>query len=548
MKHKNDQLNNLFAASIKQNWGLAAFSDYQGKTYTYEDVGKKIYFLHKLFDEAGIRKGDHIALLGNNSSLWGITFIGIISYGAVVVPVLNEFSPENIYHIVHHSECKLLFIAPNIYGKLEQEHLQDPMAIININDYSLIYEKKEKVGKAMEKAQKKLQETNLQSKDVKFPQFDSESTCIISYTSGTSGFTKGVMLPRRSIYSNIIFAQEHMPLLPGNTIVSFLPMAHVFGMLFEFLFPFTMGCHITFLTKIPSPAIVTKAFGEIRPHLILSVPLVIEKIYKKRILPSLEKPIMKLLLALPIISGIIEKKVKEKLTETFGGRFREIVIGGAPLSEDVEEFFKKIGFRFTIGYGMTECGPLISYEGWDKARYRSCGKGVDKLEIKIEPRKPGKKIGEILVRGDNVMLGYYKNKEATKESFTKDGWLKTGDLGYLDEDGYIYLKGRSKNMILGSSGQNIYPEELETKICNLPYVQECVVKYHEEKLVAMIYPDRESMEKEGLTFEAVEKRMRENIKTLNKTLPKYAHVANIELTDVEFIKTPKKNIKRYLYT
>ncbi|MCD4745219.1 MAG: AMP-binding protein [Bacteroidales bacterium] len=547
MKQKDDQLNNLFAASIKQNWTLAAFSDYQGETYTYKDVGKKICFLHKLFAEAGIHKGDHIALLGNNSSLWGITFIAIISFGAVVVPILNEFSAENIYHIIHHSDCKLLFIAPNIYNKLEQEHLQDPKAIININDYSLIHEKKDRIGKSMEKAQKKLQGTNFQSDDVRFPQFDAESTCIISYTSGTSGYTKGVMLPRRSIISNIIFAQEHMPLSSGNTIVSFLPIAHAYGMLFEFLFPFTMGCHTTFLTKIPSPQVVTKAFGEIRPHLILSVPLVIEKIYKKRILPSLEKPIMKILLSLPVTSRIIEKKVNQKLTETFGGNFREVVIGGASLSEDVEQFFRKIGFRFTIGYGMTECGPLISYEAWDLTRYRSCGKAVDRMHIKIDLAHPGDKIGEILVKGDNVMLGYYKNKEATKESFTREGWLKTGDLGYLDENSYLYIKGRSKNMILGPSGQNIFPEELEAKICNLPYVQECVVKYNKEKLIAMIYPDRELMESEDLNFEQIEKHLKESIQALNKELPKYEQIANFELTDVEFIKTPKKNIKRYLY-
>ena len=548
MKQKSDKLNNLFAASIKQNWALPAFSDYQGETYTYEEVAKKICFLHKLFDETGIKKGDHIALLGNNSSLWGITFIGIITYGAVVVPVLNEFSADNIYHIVHHSDCKLLFIAPNIYEKLEQEHLQDPKAILSTNDYSLIWEKKDKISKALAKARQKADESPLQLEDIKFVSFDKESTCIISYTSGTSGFTKGVMLPRRSTFSNIIFAQEFMPLAPGNTIVSFLPMAHVFGMLFEFLFPFTMGCHTTFLTRIPSPAIVTKAFDEIKPNLILSVPLVIEKIYKKRILPSLEKPLMKMLLATPVISGVIEKKVKEKLTQTFGVNFREVVIGGAPLSEDVEQFFRKIGFRFTIGYGMTECGPLISYEGWEKSRYRSCGKTVERMSLKIDLAKPSDKVGEILVKGDNVMLGYYKNKEATKEVFTKDGWLKTGDLGYMDNDGYVYIKGRSKNMILGPSGQNIYPEELEAKISDLPNVQECVVKYHEEKLIAMIYPDREAMEKEDLTFEQTEKQMRESIKSLNKELSKYEQISNIELTDVEFVKTPKKNIKRYLYT
>ncbi len=548
MKQKNDKLNNLIAAALKDNRALPAFSDYQGETFTYEEVAKKIHYLHKLFDEAGIKRGDHIALLGNNSSLWGITFIGIITYGAVVVPVLNEFSADNIYHIVHHSDCKLLFIAPGIYEKLEPEHLQDPKAILSINDYSLISKKKGKIAKAIARARKKADETSLQTDDVKFVSFDPESTCIISYTSGTSGSSKGVMLPRRSTLSNIIFAREYMPLAPGNTIVSFLPMAHVFGMLFEFLFPFTMGCHITFLTRIPSPAIVTKAFDEIKPNLILSVPLVIEKIYKKRILPSLEKPVMKMLLALPIISRLIEKKVKEKLTQTFGVNFREIIIGGAPLSEDVEQFFRKISFRFTIGYGMTECGPLISYEGWEKSRYRSCGKTVDRMSLKIEPANHGDKVGEILVKGDNVMLGYYKNKEATKEVFTKDGWLKTGDLGYLDEDGYVYIKGRSKNMILGPSGQNIYPEELEAKICDLPYVQECVVKYHEEKLIAMIYPDRESMESAGLTFEQTEKHIRESIKTLNKELSRYEQIANIVLTDVEFIKTPKKNIKRYLYT
>jgi long-chain acyl-CoA synthetase len=548
MKQKTDKLNMLFSASIRQNWDLPAFSDYQGETYTYEDVAKKICFLHKLFDEAGIRRGDHIALLGNNSSLWGITFIGIISYGAVVVPVLNEFSADNIYHIVQHSDCKLLFIAPSIYEKLEPEHLQDPKAIISINDYSLISEKKDKIVKALEKARTKADETTLTLHDVKFVSFDNNDTCIISYTSGTSGFTKGVMLPRRSTLSNILFAQEYMPLAPSNTIVSFLPMAHVFGMLFEFLFPFTMGCHTTFLTKIPSPAIVTKAFGEIKPNLILSVPLVIEKIYRKRILPSLEKPVMRAMLALPVISGVIEKKVKEKLTQTFGVNFREVVIGGAPLSEDVEQFFRKIGFRFTIGYGMTECGPLISYEGWEKSRYRSCGKVVSGMSLKIKPAKPSDKVGEILVKGDNVMLGYYKNKEATKEVFTKDGWLKTGDLGYMDDDGYVYIKGRSKNMILGPSGQNIYPEELEAKICDLPYVQECVVKYHEQKLIAMIYPEREPMEKEDISFDQVKKRLKESIKELNKSLANYERITDIEITDVEFIKTPKKNIKRYLYT
>ncbi len=544
MTMKEDQLNRFFAEAITQNKDLPAFSDYEGKTHSYGNVGENIRFLHRLFTELDIKQGDHIALLGNNSSSWGIVFIAVVSFGAVVVPILNEFSNDNIYHIVHHSDSKLLFITPGIYKKLDKEHLQDPEGILNIDDYSLIVDRKGAIAKALESIRKDAPATG----ELKFGSFDPENTGVISYTSGTSGFTKGVMLPRRSIISNILFAQEHMPLDAGDTIVSFLPMAHVFGMLFEFLFPFTMGCHITFLTRIPSPQIVTKAFGEIHPRLILSVPLVIEKIYKKRILPALEKPLMKFLLALPVISGLIGQKVNRKLTETFGGNFREVVIGGAPLSEDVEKFFKKIGFRFTVGYGMTECGPLISYEKWAKIPYRSCGKVVDRMQIRIDKSDTDSEIGEIMVKGENVMSGYYKNKEATAESFTEDGWLKTGDLGYLNENGHLFIKGRSKNMILGPSGQNIYPEELENKIGNLTYVQECVVKVHEQKLVAMIYPDREVMEAEKLSFEEVEKRLRDSIALLNKKLPRYEQISDIELTDVEFVKTPKKNIKRYLYT
>ena len=401
-----NRLNALFAETLKKNLKLPAFTDYQGSSYIYEDVAGEVLFLHTLFKNTGIEKGDHIALLGNNSARWGITFIAIVSYGAVVVPILNEFSNENVYHIVHHSDSKLLFIAPNIYKKLEREHLQDPEAIISIDDYSVLHAK---TDHSVAYGKTTIPETKEPDPNtISFELFDPENICLISYTSGTSGFTKGVMLPRRSIISNIIFAQEHMPLTSGDTIVSFLPMAHAYGMLFEFLFPFTMGCHITFLTRIPSPQVVTKAFGEVHPRLILSVPLVIEKIYKKRILPALEKPVMKFLLSIPIISAIIESKVNKKLTETFGGNFHEIVIGGAPLSEEVERFFKKIGFHFTVGYGMTECGPLISYEAWDKNPFRSCGKVVDRMQIKIQPANEKETIGEIMVKGDNVMLGYYK--------------------------------------------------------------------------------------------------------------------------------------------
>jgi len=548
MKKQKSGLNRLFSEAIKINWDLSAFSDFGGDTFTYKEVAERIYFLHHFFKEARISKGDKIALLGSNSSHWSISFIGIITYGAVVVPILPDFSTENIHHIINHSESKLLLVSQSIYERIDADHLKNLHGMLNLKDFSLLYDKNEKTGKALGKANVFLKNPHLKSDEIKFEEGQVHDLCVISYTSGTSGFTKGVMLPQRSLYSNIIFAIENMPLSSGNSIVSFLPLAHVFGLLFEFLFPFTQGCHINFLTKIPSPAIVTKAFGEIRPHLILSVPLVIEKIYRKRIIPKIEKPIMKLLLKTPVLSAVIGKKVNKALTETFGERFHEIVIGGAPLSEDVEMFFRKIGFRFTIGYGMTECGPLITYESWGKSKFRSAGRVVDRMKIKIEKEKSNNNIGEILVKGENLMLGYYKNEEATKEVFSKDGWLRTGDLGYLDNDGYLYIKGRSKNMMLGPSGQNIYPEELEAKISSLPCVQECVIKMHNNKLIAMIYPDREAMECNKLDFQDIDKKMKEMLENINKGLTRYEQITDVEIVDEEFMKTPKKNIKRYLYT
>lgn len=548
MKKEKSKLNGVFSSSIQKNWTLPAFSDYGGDTYMYKQVAERISFLHRFFKEAKISKGDKIALLGSNSSDWAISFISILTYGAVVVPILPDFSTENIHHIVNHSDSKLLLISNLLYERVEEERLKGLNGILEIKSFSLLFDKSGKTVRALSKVQESQDDLNLKPGDIVYEEGSMDDLCVISYTSGTSGFTKGVMLPQRSIFSNIIYAQEHMPLKSGDSIVSFLPLAHVFGLLFEFLFPFTKGCHINFLTKIPSPAIVTKAFGEIRPHLILSVPLVIEKIYKKRILPKIDKPLMKVLLKTPLISGVIEGKVKQALTETFGERFHEIIIGGAPLSEDVEAFFRKIGFRYTVGYGMTECGPLISYTSWDKAKFRSAGVVVDRMKIRIKKETHDSEIGEIQVKGDNLMTGYYKNDEATKESFTKDGWLKTGDLGYLDKDGYLFIKGRSKNMMLGPSGQNIYPEELEAKIANFPCVQECVVKMTNHKLVAMIYPDREAMECNKQDFQDVDKKMKEMLRELNKGLPRYEQISDIEIVDEEFVKTPKKNIKRYLYT
>jgi len=548
LENNTDLLNKLFAEAIRSNWNSEAFSDYNGETLTYAQVAEKIHFLHRLFEAAKISKGDKIALLGNNSSMWGVTFLGILTWGAIVVPILPDFSTDNIHHIINHSDAKLLFISETGFEKIETDHLDQVHGILKLHDYSIFFDRNHQLSNFIELTTERLKSKKLSRESFGFEDFKSDDVCIISYTSGTSGFTKGVMLPRRSIYSNIKFGQDNMPLKPGEKIVSFLPMAHAYGLLFEFLFPITLGCHITFLTRVPSPQIVTKAFQEIRPHLILSVPLVIEKIYKKRILPTIDKPHLKLLLRAPVISGVIEKKVESKLTETFGGRFYELIIGGAPLSEEVEAFFRKIKFRYTVGYGMTECGPLITYASWRIARYRSAGKVVDRMQIRIKKDRAGDDTGEIQVKGDNLMKGYYKNKIATKEAFTNDGWLKTGDLGYIDKDGFLFIKGRSKNMILGPSGQNIYPEELEAKISNLPLVQECVVKVQNNRLIAMIYPDREMMEAQDMSFGDAELKLKDIMKQFNKDQPKYEQIADVEIVDVEFIKTPKRNIKRYLYT
>jgi long-chain acyl-CoA synthetase len=434
-----------------------------------------------------------------------------------------------------------------LLDKVELEALPNVLAILVVEDFSLYKAKDENIQYKIKDSFKYYEQNPLKKTGFAFNEWEPEQACIISYTSGTSGFTKGVMIPERSLVSNIVYAREHMPLKSGNKIVSFLPMAHVYGLLFEFLFPLSVGCHITFLSKMPTPAMITKVFGEVKPHLVLSVPLIIEKIYKKRLLPTLQKPAIKILLTIPGISNILLKKIKSKLVETFGGRFFEIVIGGAPLSADVEKFFKRIKFPFSIGYGMTECGPLISYEAWDKTMPTSAGKLVDRMEVRIDSKDPYNIVGEIQVKGENVMLGYYKNDVATREAFTADGWLKTGDLGIIDKNNFIYIRGRSKNMILGASGQNIYPEEIEAKVTNLPFVAECVVTEREGKLVAMVYPDLEALKTENIAEDELPKIMDENRKKVNTELPKYEQISKIELVKEEFEKTPKKNIKRFKY-
>ncbi len=543
----NHTLSKLYTDSFHRNWNAPAFTDYEANDFKYSDVAKTIKSLHLFYQLTGLQRGDKIAVLGRNSAHWGAVFLSALSSGIVIVPILPDFNESNTNHIINHSESKLILGAKSLLEKVDFENAKKLQAVIVLEDFSLHAAKNENIGYKLADAFQYYEENKLEKAGFKFEDWEKEETCIISYTSGTSGFTKGVQIPERSLVSNIVYAREHMPLESGHKIVSFLPMAHVYGLLFEFLFPVTLGCHITFLNKIPSPAIITKVFGEVRPHLILSVPLVIEKIYKKRILPTIEKPVMKVLLKTPGIKKVILKKIKEKLTETFGGRFFEIVIGGAPLSADVEKFFRQIDFRFTIGYGMTECGPLISYEAWDKTMPGSAGRLVDRMEVRIDSKEPFSEVGEIQVRGDNVMTGYFKNEKATKEVFTEDGWLKTGDLGVIDENNFIYIRGRSKNMILGPSGQNIYPEEIEAKITNMPYVAECVVSDRRGSLVAKVFPDSEAMKTDGVPMEDISGIMEANRKKLNAELPKYEQITAFEVVSEEFEKTPKKNIKRFKY-
>lgn len=545
---KKDKLIALYAQTFRDNWSKPAFSDFQGSTCTYGEAAQIIRQIHCYFRESGIRKGDKIAVLGRNSSNWAITFLAISGYGAVSVPVLPDFNPDDIHHILNHSESVFLFAADSLFEKLDVRKIPEISGVVSLNNFSSLSFKNQEEKQRWDNCFTAERAGISNPENFELDEYESEDLSIISYTSGTSGFTKGVMIPARSLLSNIIYAQENMPLKAGDRIVSFLPMAHVFGLLFEFLFPVSIGCHVTFLSKAPTPQLIIKAFQEVKPRLILSVPLVIEKIYNKRIKPALEKPVAKFLLKVPGIQLLLYKKVRASLVETFGGSFHEIVIGGAPLNHEVEAFFRKIKFPFTIGYGMTECGPLISYETWTSFRPSSAGRLVDRMQVRIDSKDPFKEVGEILVKGTNVMLGYFKNEKATSEAIDSDGWLHTGDLGIIDSENFIYIRGRCKNMLLGPSGQNIYPEEMEAKLSNYPYVLECVITEREGKLVAFVFADPELIETEKPDENRLKEIMAENCKQVNKELPKFAQLSSIILVDKEFEKTPKRNIKRYLYT
>ncbi|MDR1056596.1 MAG: AMP-binding protein [Prevotellaceae bacterium] len=537
--------------SLKNNWDLPALTDYKGKTYYYKDVAEKIARLHILFEACGLRKGDKVSIVARNLSNWGITFLATVSYGAVAVPILHEFKADNVHHIVNHSESKILFAGDITWENLNEEMMPKLDVIVILNDFSIVKAKDKNVQKAHQFIDKKFSKCypeNFGKEHIEYHKDKPEELAVINYTSGTTGFSKGVMLPFRSLWANIEFARKALKeLQPGDTIVSMLPMAHMYGLSFEFLYELQQGCHIYFLTRMPTPKVILEAFAEIKPRLVISVPLIIEKIYKKQLQPILNKPFIKLMMRLPIIDQRICKKINAKLTEAFGGKFFEIIIGGAAFNPEVETFLKKIGFRYTMGYGMTECAPIITYDDWKTNRLFSCGKAVPRMEVKIDSPDPENVVGEILTRGMNTMLGYYKNSEATEAILDKDGWLHTGDLAIMDKDGYIYIKGRSKNLILGPSGQNIYPEEIEARINNMKYVTESLIIESEGKLIALIYPDYEQTDNDKLDTEGIEKAMEENRKQINELLPQYSQIAQVKIYPEEFEKTPKKSIKRFMY-
>lgn len=536
--------------SIIKNWNNEALSNYREKGYSYKEIAEKILKLHLLFRDSGITEGDKIALVGRNSANWCVIYLATVTYGAVTVPILPDFRPDDLTNIINHSDSKLLFVDDKIYESLDITKMSAVAGVFSLDDFRLLRAVSIIVKDVSASLDLKYSTAYpvLEQKDIKFSDITNDKLAVISYTSGTTGFSKGVMIPHNSLAANIRYAQNNMPLRPGDPIVSFLPLAHTYGCAFEFLFPFTIGCHITILSKTPSPQIIIQAFKEIRPRLILSVPLVIEKIFKKQLLPIITKPHMKMLLSIPGVNIILHKKIRDKLVETFGGRFKEIVIGGAAFNSDAEKFFKKIGFRFTVGYGMTECGPLISYASWDTTKLGASGRAVDTLEVTIDSDDPENIVGEIILRGDNVMMGYYKNEKVTREMIDEEGWMHTGDLGVIDSEGNIFIKGRSKSMILGPSGKNIYPEEIEAVINNKDYIVESVVISEDNKLVALVYPDFEMLKNNNVSDEQFREILEAMRKEVNERLPDFMAVTKFRIHPEEFAKTPKRSIKRFLYT
>lgn len=550
---KKPVFNAYLQKSIQDNWNLDALTDYQGQTLQYKDVARKIEKLHILFENSGVVKGDKIALAGRNSANWAVAFIATLTYGAVAVPVLHEFTPEQMHNIVNHSEAKLLFVGDVVATTIDATKMPHLEGIIYIPDYSLFLSRTNKLTYAREHLNEmfgKKYPKYFRKEHVKYYMEQTpDELALINYTSGTTGFSKGVMIPYRALWGNLDFAINVLGahVKSGDPIISILPMAHMYGMAFEFIFEFCCGCHIFFLNRIPSPAIIAQAFAEIKPVIIIAVPLVIEKIIRKKVLPKLQNNTMKLLLNMPIINKKVMQKIREQVYKAFGGNFYEIIIGGAAFNQEVEAFLKHIELPFTVGYGATECAPIIAYSDYKDFVPTSCGRAVVHMEVRINSADPQHIPGEILARGTNVMLGYYKNEEATAAVLDKEGWYHTGDLGLMDSDGNIFIKGRSKNMLLGSNGQNIYPEEIEDKLNSMHLVMESLVVQDGDKLIGLVYPDYEEAKALGHTNEELINLMEQNRQELNAILPVYSKLASFEIREDEFEKTPKKSIKRYLY-
>ncbi len=536
--------------SIKNNWDRPSLTDFKGATSSYKDVARKIEKLHILFEHSGIQQGDKIALCSRNMASWGIAFLATLTYGAVAVPILNEFKPDNIHHIVNHSEAKLLFAGDMVWENLDENAMPQIEGILRMEDFSLRHSNKTSLTQARERLNElfgKKYPERFTVDDVKYTYDNPDDLALINYTSGTTSSSKGVMLPYRSLWTNLKFGIETLGFNPKEQIVCMLPMAHMYGLAFEFIYQFVNGTHIHFLSRTPSPKIIADAFAEVKPDLIITVPLVIEKIIRKKIFPTIEKPHMKLLMNIPIINDKIKDTIRQKVIDALGGKFKELIIGGAALNKEVENFLRSIHFPYTVGYGMTECGPLLSYDNWQTFRQGSCGKAVNRVKLKIDSEDPQHIVGEILAKGDCVMKGYYKNPEATAAAIDNDGWLHTGDLGIIDTDGYLFIKGRSKNMLLGPNGQNIYPEEIEDKLNNMMYVSESIVIEQDGKLIALVYPDFDSVQSDHISDAELPEKMETIRKELNQSLPAYSQIYKIKIYNEEFEKTPKRSIKRYLY-
>ena len=545
-----DSFIQLIEQSIRKNWDRSALTDYKGATLQYKDVARKIEKMHILFQHAGIQPGDKIALCGRNSANWGATFLGVITYGAVAVPILHEFKADNVHNIVNHSEARMLFVGDQVWENFNEAAMPHLEGIIELKNFDLVVSRSKQLSYAREHLNEefgKKYPCRFRAEQVSYRRESPEELAVINYTSGTTGYSKGVMLPYRSILSNVVHIDNKVGLKAGDRIVSMLPLGHIFGLVFDFLYGITAGAHLWFLTRMPSPKIIAESFTEIRPRIIACVPLIVEKIFKKNILPKVDNKLGKLLLNLPIISDKIKENIRQQAMEVFGGNFIEIVVGGAPFNAEVEAFLRKINFPYTIAYGMTECAPLICHSRWDEIQYTSCGKTVANMETRVLSDDPTRIPGELVCRGMNTMLGYYKNEKATEETIDKEGWLHTGDMAIKDEQGNIYIKGRCKNMLLTASGQNIYPEEIEARLNNMPFVNESLVILQNNKLIALVYPDNEEAFQQNMNAHQLEEAIENNRIELNSQLPAYAQITRIKLYLEEFEKTAKKSIKRYLY-